>query len=55
MAKKHPRGHVVVRHAVKRKKGCMYFVDKDGNLRETEMKKKRKRGRGARNDLCAKR
>lgn len=52
MAKKKPRGHVVVRHAVKPKKGCLYFLDKEGNVRETERKGLRKRGRGARNDLC---
>jgi len=54
MAKKHPRGHVVVKHAVKRRPGCFYFVDEHGNLRETEMVRKRKHGRGARNDLCKK-
>jgi hypothetical protein len=52
MAKKHPKGHVVAAKAVKRRAGCMYFVDAHGNVRETEMKGKRKKGQGARNDLC---
>jgi hypothetical protein len=52
MAKKKPRGHVVAKGAVKRRPGCMYFVDAHGNVRETDMKSKRKRGQGARNDLC---
>ena len=52
MAKKKPRGHVVLHKAVKRRAGCMYFVDASGNVRETDMKGKRKKGRGARNDLC---
>lgn len=46
------RGHVVAKHVVKRRPGCLYFVDKSGSVRETEMKGKRKKGQGARNDLC---
>lgn len=52
MAKKKPRGHVVLHKAVKRRPGCMYFVDVHGNVRETDMKGKRKGGQGRRNDLC---
>ncbi len=29
------KGKIIVKGAVKRKKGFMYFVDGDGNLRET--------------------
>lgn len=50
MSKKRPRGHVVGK--VDRRKGCMYFVDGSGNVRETEMKGFRKGGQGRRNDLC---
>jgi hypothetical protein len=54
MAKKKPKGHVVVRHAFKPKKGYIYFTDKEGNVRETCRVNRRKRGRGARNDVVCK-
>lgn len=46
------RGHVVLKRAVKRRASCFYFVDAEGNVRETEMKRARKKGQGSRNDLC---
>jgi len=32
-------GTIVARNAVKRQKGYLYFVDKDGNVRRTKMKR----------------
>lgn len=33
------KGTIVVKNAVKREKGYLYFIDKDGNIRRTKMKK----------------
>lgn len=32
------KGRVVAKKAVKRRKGYLYYVDKNGNVRETKMK-----------------
>jgi len=34
------KGTIVVKKAVKREKGYLYFIDKEGNIRRTKMKKK---------------
>ena len=39
------KGKIVAKNVIKRKPGKLYFVDKAGNVRETDMKWKRKRKR----------
>ena len=33
-------GTIVLKNAVKRQKGMLYFVDGDGNVRKTKMKRR---------------
>jgi len=35
-------GKIIVKNAVERKKGFLYYIDKDGNLCEAQMAKKKK-------------
>jgi hypothetical protein len=34
------KGTIVVKKAVKREKGYLYYIDKEGNIRRTKMGKK---------------
>lgn len=37
------KGTIVAKNAVKRQKGFLYFVDKDGNVRRVPMKRRKGR------------
>lgn len=39
------KGRIVQKTGIKRKKGYLYFVDADGNIRESKMQVGSKRGR----------
>ena len=32
-------GEIIIKNAVERRKGYLYYIDKDGNICEAEMKK----------------
>jgi hypothetical protein len=37
---KNKMGEIIIKNAIKRKEGYLYYIDKDGNICEAEMKKR---------------